>query len=878
MFLLNKLFRNIYNFLFIKHFWVFLLLIVLISYGQMLWMGAWKDDNAIFFKFDHVYENAGFFGKGLLGTGPYKFSITPYYPIYKIFGNQSFIPFYVLILSFYFVSTMCVYYLFTSLFSKSLGKISSFIFAAGYISSEGFFWLANAMLAHVSILLISLTLFFYNSFFKKRKIPYYLFAVLLYWLSAFLVPLRTHFFILIIILFEFIFSAFKKFPKSFFFSIVRLSPFILIFYRYFAMHPDSRALLVKGFVLSIVKGELFRTYNFVTSISNIFISNDLIHSLFKNVPYLSFFAIIFLVIFYFFLFAKKRRKWLLIVGSSVLSLVWLFVSKDIYTSPVLSLSPENYFIAFLGGIILYLLFIFYFLLDRKKKGLYLFLTFWVLVGIVSYSAYEPTAFFSTIHRYFTNSFFALVGVLGLLYLSYPNFGSKVIIIWAVFNLISNFSYLNLVLKVRSFPVANFYKQLRQYLPKIEKGDLLYFDVADDAEGAFKDAFSVSSMPETTAIAWRYGIDRYDFYRAVEFDDLTQTIKDKKVPLNKIYTFFYSPNGLIETSVEMRNLLKAGNNETVFENTATSKDNNLVVDLDKPIRPLLPVELEFDLSASIADPSTLHLPQNPKSPLNLKLTGLAFSYKGFKESFYQKASVVTSSNWQKRIGANLIDNDTNTVWQPDRISWSKGKKESLTLDLKTTQNINKFIWTNGFANNTPTKYVISVSKDVANWQDIKVVSSSDRIESGNLQVVEFSPTSARFIKMTILSTLNNSYDSPGISEVWVVPAEYTSLDVNGAEKFLKDPFSYVADATAFKKALQEANYTGSIKVSWFGNKSTTWATQPNSEINVIYDGVRRSYKMVVPAGGTEISKIKLFNMEIPGKVAVSKIKAKWLNDF
>ena len=242
-------FRRIYKFVFIKNYWIFLLVVVLVSYGQILGMGVWKDDNSIFFKFDHINEQAGLFGNGVLGSGPYKFSITPYYPIHKIFGNESIVPYYILILIFYFVSTLCVYFLFSKLYSISLGKIAALLFAAGNISSEGFFWLANSMLAHMAILFISIILIFYHLYYSKKKIFYYLLAVFFYWLCIFLVPLRTHYFIAIVLTFEVIYFAFKKIPKSLCYSLIRSLPFMVIFNHYYILYLDPRALSMKDLVI-----------------------------------------------------------------------------------------------------------------------------------------------------------------------------------------------------------------------------------------------------------------------------------------------------------------------------------------------------------------------------------------------------------------------------------------------------------------------------------------------------------------------------------------------------------------------------------------------------------------------------------------------------
>jgi len=46
-------------------FWVILLLLVLVSYGQILFMYVWQDDNALFFKLANIEGRAGYLGMGI---------------------------------------------------------------------------------------------------------------------------------------------------------------------------------------------------------------------------------------------------------------------------------------------------------------------------------------------------------------------------------------------------------------------------------------------------------------------------------------------------------------------------------------------------------------------------------------------------------------------------------------------------------------------------------------------------------------------------------------------------------------------------------------------------------------------------------------------
>src|SRR3990167_3960762 len=105
----GKTMKLIINF-FSRRYPLFLAILVLVSYGQLLFMQPWQEDNVIFFKVAHINEQAGYLGRGILGEGPYRHTITPYYLLYKIFGYN--IPvFYSLMLLSYFFSTVCIYYL-----------------------------------------------------------------------------------------------------------------------------------------------------------------------------------------------------------------------------------------------------------------------------------------------------------------------------------------------------------------------------------------------------------------------------------------------------------------------------------------------------------------------------------------------------------------------------------------------------------------------------------------------------------------------------------------------------------------------------------------------------------------------------------------------
>ncbi|MFH1827132.1 MAG: hypothetical protein ABH812_01705, partial [bacterium] len=106
---------------FLKHYWLILLFILIVSYGQILFMVPWQDDNAIFFKLAHIQESAGYLGKGVFGEGPYKYTAFFYYPSYLMFGYSTFYYFALGFLT-YFLSTLVLYKVIAKVIGEKFGK------------------------------------------------------------------------------------------------------------------------------------------------------------------------------------------------------------------------------------------------------------------------------------------------------------------------------------------------------------------------------------------------------------------------------------------------------------------------------------------------------------------------------------------------------------------------------------------------------------------------------------------------------------------------------------------------------------------------------------------------------------------------------------
>lgn len=174
------------------------------------------------------------------------------------------------------------------------------------------------------------------------------------------------------------------------------------------------------------------------------------------------------------------------------------------------------------------------------------LIFSLILMIGSYLVFfihTPTQVFPSLHRYFlipaigASIFLAAVLVKSLSF-KYLYFITGLIVV-------AHLALINLehkgFIEGRTIPTKKFYQILKRELPVIPQGSLLFFQVKDDlaTKEVFENAiFGVGSMPNSTAIAWQYGIDRYDFYLSFE--------KENNIPVEKVYKFYYSlDSGLIK---------------------------------------------------------------------------------------------------------------------------------------------------------------------------------------------------------------------------------------------------------------------------------------------------------------------------------------------
>ena len=258
---------------------------------------------------------------------------------------------------------------------------------------------------------------------------------------------------------------------------------------------------------------------------------------------------------------------------------------------------------------------------------------------------------------------------------------------------------------------------------------------------------------------------------------------------------------------------------------------------------------------------------------MELRQIARAYNQDTITIRRQMKVTTSSDWPENSPLYINDHNLDTAWRADRFIWADTDHADFVTDLLEPISINRLVWFNAYPNHSPIAYQILVSQNGRDWVVVKTYQSTRRLASGDMQIETFPTQIVRYIKMDITKTLSD--DSPGISEVWVVPSKYTDLNLVEAEQYLNDPLGYISDPKAYMQTLESLNYTGKVQFSWQDNSLNKWSTLPNLSIPVKYDGQIHEYSLIIPTRGTIITDFKDTFTQIPGKLRITTVKYRHL---
>lgn len=902
-----------------KSILILISLVAFLTFSQSLFFTLWQDDNALIFKAQHPQEQAGVFGPGVFGLGAYRYIATPYIFLYQLFGLN--LPvFYLIAIIFYVLAAISVFFLAKELTgNKLLSALAGLIFAAGFIGSEGVLRLFNSLQTSYSIILVSLLFILLNRFLVSRNIFFYFLSIAFFYLTIEMSLIRTQYLIIPVIVFILLFLVNWKSTKAIFFTIILNIPYLAIFYKQYLETPDPRNQLITVFSQGLFSGQVEFLFSFFGSMGNLFVPDILTRKLLFFSSQVSLdvtnqlllLEVVLLILFTLVgLIIGKKEKTVVKFGVSLLFIGWFLVQFIFWESELLKRHPADvlapYFLSnFIGGSFLIVILVLIFNLLNKKSSdslLLVFLLSWIGSNILTYSVYLPFDPLETISRYLTHSLVPLAIFIPLI--AFQN--SRILLIGIsgliiIVNLLLSVNYQSNFIQEKTDPTKKFYKQLKTFLPKIEKGSILYFDVSNDplAKEQFKDFFSVGSMPDSTAIAVRYGIDRYDIKIAKDFNELKDLIIKSNTDLENVFSFFYKPNQLVETtqtlkknlingkevnldigSASLSSIVYQGTNSTLYLNPLLTKENISFPSVSPlflkitarvsmknyhvkfPIRDVTPIYRGQDLTTFFQDHD------GDCSETSAFKKGQIFKYLLAQKNFLDNVKVEVDSEEKGFDKSSLVDNNINSIWRGSRGKWHFDKPESINLDLGEERKISQLKWRNGYANSTPTRYLVELSGDGRDWKKVKRINTNQKIEPQDEISENFDPTPARFVKMTIYKTFDG--DSPGISEIEVVEAGFENINSREAEKLKKHPFACIKEPGKTVEALNFTQKRGlGLTIDWKTDKDVS-----EDKNKIVYylipDGQFHTYEVLISAGGTIFKSLKVGPTLGPAEVEITSL--------
>lgn len=852
-----------------------IIIIVFIAYGQTLGMHFWQDDLALLFKLQHLEGRAGSFGEGLWERGSYQYLVVPFVPFFKIFGLEPFG--YFLVGLFTYVLAAGAFYLFSKeLFqNKKPALFSTVIFAAGYIGSNTMFRIINSWQTNIGLILALLTFWVFTKYLHQKGFVKYIVSVGLFLATIELVFIRSHSLVLPILALDFLIGMSAINIKQISFLIFRQFPFWFLWFQWYLRDPEYGAPGITSFLHNIlIKGEVELLSPFFANVGNIIASDMLQMKLISIVAAL----------------IESPILWLNILTTIVSSMLIVVIAKIVKTSNKLKVLI---FIGLLTATALNLFFItkdsiWYRDLQSQISGLigmqsvilitYLVIVLWrlnrnisvalsfglifLLSQVFGYYSKYPTAIFPTPHRYFSYAFLGFCIIFGsLTYFLTQRFQRKgllLLIIIVCVNLILSLNYQQKFIIENSIPARKFYTDMKRFLPHIQNGDYFYFDVegSDFYQRQFSEFFGVGSMPESTALAVYYGVDRYELSRFTDFNEMIFSMNKDRIPLNKIHTFYYGGKGLISTTSHIRSALEKASAQEVLEiNDNRSSIVNLQNGNTSPASYIL-LSFKARILPSIEDIGV----NSPMHKPNVQHIHI-IDYLLARQNYYKTIKAKSLSEWRSQEIQYIVDNNPSTSWRGHRIYWHEKRKEQVILDLGTVQSMSGVVWTNWINRLTPTSYTIEISQDGNVWTEVKKVRDGKEREAGEIVVDPFDSAQARFVRFTISETLTD--DSPALSEIEIISSSFNDIDPKVATEFIASPLNFISNREELQSIISQLSSLLTIQVEWETNKGKNAAQIPIGEF-----GQMRDHKVILDPGGTILKDISLTIPSIPARIDVS----------
>lgn len=861
----------------IKKYWqvFFIFIATLFAYGLSTQMFFWVDDWGLTYKMIFPYDapDPSNFGGGFWGTGAYRHNATPFIFLYPLFGLSAPIYFTLGVLQYFITAWLLYSFVNCVTKNKMLALMTGIIFASGYFGSYAIYRLSNSYQLIETAIFLILTSWALVKHFQTKKIGWYWISMLLFIITLEFFFLRAHGIGLIILGCFLFLTNFKDIKKSLLLNLIKLVPFIALYYYFYII--DYRGGSESGYNGS--------TYFLSLFINEVFVKNN--WSLILN-PFAS--------------FAN------LLIPTPVIELIYKYISHTLFPN-------VDSFSKLLGTTLMVVTALVCVKALKAKKNEWRLIPFsiiWIFSNIAIYYIYMPNSVFVSSSRYAIPAFVGSSILLSTtLYLLFSKRIAMIftLIISIVLIYLTNRDELYIIRQV-SVHDKQGYDLIKKVVPKVDKDTLFFVDILNDPEYKSNVLGGIPTL----------GISSFYKYHgntqiANSYNETFDLINKGKADINKTYTFFFSRDGYVNTTDKFREILKKGNelinltwksltpktetlvyqrdfgmvgvNPTLEAEFNYPSLSTSVLTIDVAVKPLGVHELKFpyyDMSKVFDGQgiTNINLAAIPKLDINeIKKDDVVNLIQLAKErnDFIQKSKIDSKTYEQDKKPEFMIDGTNNYGWEANYFSWKKNNQtpEEIVIDLGTKKSVKNIYWVNHSPSATLSDYSFSVSDDNKNWKLIK--RTTNIIEKKSQEVIEENlNVSTRYIKMNIYKTLN--IDAvPAIDELWVSNYENgNQLNSVTSSMAIDCPLCFSPDKTFAQAVIEAQRGSLSGKLWWITNGQDNYSDDFSKKITLNMDGKVHTYKILIPASGSQFKKIKIGNFPIPVKIDIFKATIKNLS--
>ena len=906
---------------------ILLAMVVVTALGQTVNLYFWTDDWDLFLKVQHPELGLWGMEPGPFGSGPYRYLHTPFLFLYPFFGLNAGAYFAVGILIYYLAAVLVYLLIFEISSQKSVAIAAAVIYASlGYIGSYTIFHLSNSYQNVGAVVFIILTAWLLARHYKRNKYLYYFLSVISFYATVEIEHLRSHGAIFVVLALSLLFAKWKKNLKNILLNTVKLAPFIIIYCKmYKVAYTSSGGSTVGGFFQRLIKGEVSGYFvNPFGTFSNIMIPDTITKTVYgflqKRIPQISaeFLLLPLFILITLWIVQKIKKKtrwsyWTLIL----IEIAFFFFNRWAFSQPILlGQTGLLSFTAMLGCTLLlfcFLIVLFVWDDNNNKARLILFGIALIFGQYIGYLVAAPQwSFLSTTDRYLTPSTVGTALVLGVLFsmirFKKVNLYSFLVAFYSIYLIILMNLTINNVVHQISNPTKKFWQTIKKELAVLPRDSITLFDFENDPNLKYQ----INSSFPSTALAIFYGLDN----RAAlvgSFDELFSLLSERKTSIDKIFSFYISNRGVINTSDTVRQLLLKPSTETKLDlskwTLTTPQSQTLtvirqeggaganptfegIVDYRSMVSMLatfkmsvLPLEIEslkfpyYDLtkmikdSVSESDLKTFPLDRGAPSEETCKNRLLYLKTERQHLEFLKRAKVTASSEWEGGEASNLIDNQVGTDWHANHGHWQK-KHEEIVIDLGKIQLARRLIWINYLARTTPTVYSIKESVDGLVWTEVKKIESRFGRNSQEVIVEELPGNNVRYLKMIIEDAVKEG--APSLAEIWVDDISETA-DYQSWQEVVECPFCCPVGSKEQEREIKSL-LQGNLKARlwWTTNSRVNFHPDNSQEFLIIPDGKIHTYKILLPAGGTILQQLRISNFQVPVRVELKEFSIRSLS--